>query len=297
MKQFLSILIPVFNDSCVSLVKTLSHQASQLEDLTYELLVADDASTDQETLLQYQQMTDIQGFRLIALTENVGRSAIRNLLANEARYATLLFVDSGVEIIDSHFLDRYLRAALPAEREVVCGGITLRATPSEFRHNLRVRYETASLSSHTAQARSLHPYQSFRTACFLISRAVMLAHPLPERIRTYGYEDVLFGKMLEESNIAVTHIDNPVCYVWFEDNEHFVQKTEEAMTTLRALGDDVRGYSRLYAAARRLKVFHLESPFVWLYHWLAPACRRQLCGQRPSLWLFQLYKLGYFINS
>lgn len=297
MKQFLSILIPVFNDSCVGLVKTLAHQASVQEGLTYELLVADDASTDRDTLLQYKQLADIQGFRLIRLMKNVGRSAIRNLLAREAQYATLLFVDSGVEVTDACFLDRYLRAALPAEREVVCGGITLHATPAERRHNLRARYETASLSSHTAEARSRRPYQSFRTACFLISRAVMLAHPLPECIRTYGYEDVLFGKILAEYGIAVTHIDNPVCYVRFESNERFMQKTEDAMATLRALGDDIKDYSRLYATARHLESLRL-APFVaWIYRRLAPACRRQLCGQRPCLWLFQFYKLGFFVSS
>ena len=42
----LSILIPTFNDECHALVSALALQAQAVEGLQWEILVADDGSTD-----------------------------------------------------------------------------------------------------------------------------------------------------------------------------------------------------------------------------------------------------------
>lgn len=46
----LSILIPTYNNVCFELVKTLQAQAALLSDFEYEILVADDGSTDLSTI-------------------------------------------------------------------------------------------------------------------------------------------------------------------------------------------------------------------------------------------------------
>ena len=46
MKQELSILIPVYNDDSTRLAAELSRQAEAITDLSYEIIVADDCSTD-----------------------------------------------------------------------------------------------------------------------------------------------------------------------------------------------------------------------------------------------------------
>ena len=44
----LSILIPTYNDDCRELVASLQQQADNISGLEYEILVADDGSTDLE---------------------------------------------------------------------------------------------------------------------------------------------------------------------------------------------------------------------------------------------------------
>ena len=46
----LSILIPTYNKVCLELVKNLQAQASLLPYFEYEILVADDGSTDKTTV-------------------------------------------------------------------------------------------------------------------------------------------------------------------------------------------------------------------------------------------------------
>ena len=46
----LSILIPTYNHICTELVESLQAQASSLPNLEYEILVADDGSTDEYTI-------------------------------------------------------------------------------------------------------------------------------------------------------------------------------------------------------------------------------------------------------
>ncbi len=47
MKTELSILIPTYNCRCVDLVRALNEQAQRLRNINYEIVVADDGSTDE----------------------------------------------------------------------------------------------------------------------------------------------------------------------------------------------------------------------------------------------------------
>lgn len=48
MKKELSILIPTFNDICVDLVQALARQCESIQRLKYEIIVADDGSTNED---------------------------------------------------------------------------------------------------------------------------------------------------------------------------------------------------------------------------------------------------------
>ena len=56
MSKQLSILIPTFNDDCTQLVTDLRRQAEACEDLEYEIIVADDGSTNQEVVRAHEQL-------------------------------------------------------------------------------------------------------------------------------------------------------------------------------------------------------------------------------------------------
>ena len=290
MNYALSILIPTYNDLCVNLVDDLRQQAEQAG-IDYEILVGDDGSTNQEVVAENRQIDQWTHCRYLVQPQNTGRAAIRNRLAAEARYDWLLFVDSDMTVVRPDYISQY---AAQQDADVVDGGVSIGGDAEALKRNLRYLYEKASESEHTAEMRRKSPYQDFHTANFLIRRNLMLSHPFDERFRYYGYEDVLFGKQLRADHITITHIDNPMGFCTFESNPDFVSKTEEGLRTLYQFRSELRGYSRLLTLVEGI---HLPVILTLIRCWhrlFGRWERRCLCGTRPSLRLFNLYKLGYY---
>ena len=292
MKKELSILIPVFNDVCLPLVQQLDGIAQATDGLTYEIIVADDGSTDSATVAQNEPIDTLPHCTFIKRDRNVGRSAIRNFLAKEARYEWLLMIDCDVEILDNDFITNYFDAA--ETYKVVCGGLAIGGDATTLRSNLRYVYEKANEGKLSALCRNKKPYQSFRTTNFFIERTTMLQHPFDESIKTYGYEDVMFGKALQESCVTLLHIDNKVCYTMYEDNAAYLKKTEEAMHTLYSLRESLAPYSTLIMAQRKLQTCHLSGIANTFFRCFRNLWRRNLLSQRPTLAVYNLYRLGYY---
>jgi glycosyltransferase involved in cell wall biosynthesis len=283
----LSVLIPTYNTACVSLVKALQRQAAALG-IGYEIIVADDGSTDVEAIEENRSINQIEHCRVIIRSENCGRAAIRNFLASQARYSWLLFIDSDMVVCSDGFLQQYVQSE---GYDVVDGGVRIGKVQTG---NLRSIYEKASEKHFTAEKRSQSTYRDFHTANFMIRRDLMLLHPFDERFRHYGYEDVLFGKTLELQGIPILHLDNPLSFEVFESNPDFVSKTEEGLRTLYLFRDELQGYSRLLTLAQRLTPV---IPLIRLWHRIFGGIeRRQLTGSHPSLTIFNLYRIGYFIS-
>lgn len=292
MKQRVSILIPVYGSKPHQLVQQLCYQADHVNGLEdYEVLVIDDGTPDAAIVNSCWAINDWPHCRFMALDENIGRARIRNLLASLAYFEWLLYLDCDMTIDRPDFLATYLSCE---EGDVVVdGGVAIGPGTAD---NLRWLYESAAAPAHTVAERRKRPYQDFHTANFLVHSDIMKAYPFDARFHRYGYEDVLFGKQLRQAGIPITHIDNPAGFCTFEDNAHFVAKTEEGLRTLYEFRDELRGYSRLLTLAEGIHV----APVRWalrLLHWLsAPLVRRNLCGKKPSLSLFRLYKIGYYLN-
>lgn len=81
----LSILIPTYNNVCFELVKTLQAQAALLSDFEYEILVADDGSTDLSTITGNRKINEIENCYYIEREKNMGRSAIRNFFSKKSQ--------------------------------------------------------------------------------------------------------------------------------------------------------------------------------------------------------------------
>lgn len=91
----------------------------------------------------------------------------------------------------------------------------------EVNGNLRYRYELSCSAANRAEERAKRPYMAFVSKNFMIRRKVMLQCPFDERIRRYGYEDVLLGKRLQQARAQVKYVDNPVGFSTFESNAAF----------------------------------------------------------------------------
>lgn len=288
----LSILIPTFNDLCVNLVEGLRLQAEETG-ITYEILVADDGSTDEDVVRQNNAISQWPYCQYLRHTNNIGRAAIRNLLVRTAQHEWLLFIDSDMTLFRHDFLARYL---LAANADVIDGGVVIGGDAEALRGNLRYRYEKSAEHEHTVEKRQQNPYRDFHTANFLIRRELMLSHPFDERFRHYGYEDVIFGKQLRAAHIAITHIDNPMGFCTFESNPDFVSKTEEGLHTLLLFRNELRGYSRLLTLVDGIHIPLILSIIRLSHRLFGTLIRCNLCGQRPNLLLFKLYKLGYYLS-
>ena len=296
MKTNLSIVIPTYNDKCVSLVRQLQRQALPLakKGLHYEILVGDEGSSA-EFLTANRVINAWSGCRYLERGFNAGRAAIRNFLAQQARYDWLLFIDADMLIVYEHFLRSYLEQ--PGEEQVIDGGVCVLEDEMElWTSNLRYHYEQAATAHYGAEQRQKNPYHDFHTANFLISRQLMLRHPFDERFRRYGYEDVLLGKQLCQEHVGIRHIDNPVCFTSFESNDSFVSKTEEGLQTLHQFRQELRGYSRLLTAAEGIHSGAMLAAIRTWHRLFGGMERRNLCGSRPSLSLFKIYKLGYYLT-
>src|ERR1035437_2235981 len=101
----LSILIPTYNYNITRLVADL-HQQAVDTDVVFEIIVIEDGST--LYVKENNAINELYFCRHIVLDENIGRSAVRNKLADEAKYDHLIFIDCDAEVFSIHFIEKYI---------------------------------------------------------------------------------------------------------------------------------------------------------------------------------------------
>jgi glycosyltransferase involved in cell wall biosynthesis len=290
----LSILIPVYNCTCASLVETLHNQCAAIPSLQWEIIVADDGSTDSSmTERNKEDVCTLPHCNYIIRKENAGRAAIRNYLAKQAQYEWLLFIDGDRIVHQENFIACYLKNA---NAPVICGGYDINCTNEKDKHNLRYLYEKKNENKRTISKLRKQPYQNFNTTNFIVKRNIMTQYPFDERIRKYGYEDVMFGKTLCREHIAIGHIHNPVTIDEYESNVQFVDKTTEGMQTLCDFRDEIKGYSGIVDAGNSLQRYHLIRFVSFIYRIAGNKIRHNLQSNNPHIFLFNIYKLILYCN-
>lgn len=282
--QELSILIPAYNSSCIDQVERLL-QLCQNTELTFEIIVADDGSEDTS---KNQPINLLPHCIYIVKDKNEGSAATRNFLARQSHYEWLLFLDSDISIMHDDFINRYL--SCNHHSDLINGGVNVNGYHPD---NIRWKYEKNAELSHKAISRQKQCYKEFRTTNFMIRRDVMLRIPFDERFTASGYEDVFYGKQLEQANVPILHIDNPVTMTSFEDNETFMKKTERNLRTLYSFRKELQGYSSIITWSSRLIPSCL---WHFIFRHIQERLRRHLCSKSPSLFIYNLYRLGYFLN-
>ena len=287
----LSILLPVYNCHCRALVTELQRQCVECG-TEFEIIVADDGSSVASYIEHNLRIERLDGVRYITRKQNVGRSAIRNFLISQAQGEWLLFIDGDLTLDNSHFIRRYLQA----KSNVVVGGIRIGGDPNRWKNNLRYHYEKAYEQKNTPQDRQCHATKHFRTTNFLAHKDIMMEHSFDENFVQYGYEDVLFGKSLAMDHIAITHIDNPITLDFFESNSEFLDKTEQSLRTLYTFRNQLKGYSQLLETAEKIKKLYLQKLVDAAYFLVGQRIKKHLQGNNPSIFLFNVYKLMYYIH-
>ncbi|MFK7934407.1 MAG: glycosyltransferase family 2 protein [Saprospiraceae bacterium] len=287
----LSILIPVYNFSVVELVTTLHQQADALENIAFEIVIMDDGSTAEFKSINrsIQQLAHIQ---YVELTQNVGRSAIRNLLATRAAGDYLLFMDCDSEVIDSHYVATYVSHLHP--QKLLYGGRVYHATPPQDKHFYFHWKYGKKREEITARERQRQPYHSFMTNNFLIPKKVFQQiGGFDERLRQYGHEDTVFGLELQRQEVAIIHLDNPLIHIGLEQTEVFLQKTQRGVENLKFLAQHYPALeTRLLATFRWVRKLHLQGLISYIFKKIQPRLEEHFQATQPKLFWFDLYKLG-----
>jgi hypothetical protein len=283
-----SILIPVYNQEVCQLVKDLVLQVEEY-DQNIEIRVYDDGS--HENFKKTNRI--IQSLSHVIYKErplNVGRAAIRNLLAAESSETEyLLFLDGDSKIIHKNFIKTYLDAK--TKNTVIYGGRLYQANKPEKNKVLHWKYGRTT-ESRKSSTRNKDPYLHFQSNNFLIPTSVFMDNVFDESLKTYGYEDLVLGQGFKEKGIPILHIDNEILHDGIEINEVYLKKTKEAIRNLAELYKNAKiSQSKLIDTSKKLHRYRVSGV---LHLWLKILRKnliKNLMSDEPSVFIFQLYKL------
>lgn len=203
----LSILIPTYNYNITHLVNELHRQAMNTY-VDFEILVMEDGST--QFVDENKAVADLKYCKYTILTKNIGRSAIRNRLADDARFNHLLFLDCDSEVIMPHFIEKYI--AFCKENSVVVGGTAYDTGNKNPKYSLRLKYGRLREAKSALEREKDGLYSHFSAFNFLISKSTFNQIRFDEDIQGYGHEDTLFGHKIAELKCIMHHIDNPLLH-------------------------------------------------------------------------------------
>jgi len=290
----LSILIPIYNQDVRPLVYTLAKQCQKL-DITYQILCFDDYSDE-----KYKEMNKELAFKFninyTEMSENLGRSRIRNWLGNAAYHDYLLFLDGDSTVKNKNFIKNYVGQLQPSS--IISGGrIYSKKPPQGYKKLLHWRYGTQR-ESLKARKRNKAPYLNFHSNNFIIPAKVFAQHRFDEAIKGYGYEDLLYAVDLSKSRIAITHIDNPVIHDGLEMNNIFLQKNQRATENLALLSqNDQIKHTRLTDLYDRMKYYYILPVFMKLYAKYEEKIEKNLHSKDPSVLYFNLWKMNILAKA
>jgi cellulose synthase/poly-beta-1,6-N-acetylglucosamine synthase-like glycosyltransferase len=294
----LSILIPVYNFDVTRLVIVLNSQANSAN-IDYEIIIIDDAS-EEEYKTRNRTLKELQNVKYLEEPKNLGRSRIRNKLADLSSYNYMLFVDCDSEISNDDYIQNYIDIC--TGDNVICGGrIYEPVKPDNNKYYLRWLHGIKR-EQFSARSRNSEPNKSFMTNNFVISKPIFKKVRFDETITNYGHEDTLFGYELKKNNIVIKHIDNPLIHIGLETNNEFLEKTKEGIKNLKKImknnGNEkvlIRDITLLhyFNFLRKLGITRLLR---YLFKKSEKKLYNYLVNNKPILIFFDLYKLGYLCS-
>ncbi|TXD53330.1 MULTISPECIES: glycosyltransferase family 2 protein [unclassified Polaribacter] len=223
----LSVLIPTYHYNTLFLVEKI-HEQLLLENIVFEVICFDDGSKSELNTENEKINTLIFG-SFNSLENNIGRSAIRNLLAEKAQYKWLLFLDADVVPVNSIFFKKYI-ACFKKNKTVFCGGL-LYQNKKENLGLLRYKYGKKH-EEISVEKRKINPEKYFFSSNFLLEKKVFNSVRFEEKLIKYGREDLLFSLGLVKKGYKIEHLENEVYHLGIEENKQFVAKTKKAMENL-----------------------------------------------------------------
>lgn len=293
-----SICIPIYNFDILELADSLIRQ-SLANAIQFEIIFIDDASDEHFKTIN-SDISANKNVVYIELVSNIGRSAIRNLFLQHAKYENLLFLDCDSKIEHDQFIFNYLKQ-IGENASVVCGGRKYESCPKDRALKLRWKYGVKR-ECLPSEKRLIHPYHSFMSNNFLIRKEVFEKIKFDEGIQGYGHEDTLFGYRLKQNGVNIIHLDNSVIHQFDESATVFIKKTRDAIRNLYFIYSKIEIESDFMQMVKLLKTFnwlerHKLIGIMNLIYRLTSVCvLKSLKTRFICLFLLDLYKLGFLCH-
>jgi hypothetical protein len=179
---------------------------------------------------------------------------------------------------------------------VVIGGTAYDENEQNPAFSLRLKYGRIREARSAIQRSKHNTYHNFATFNFLISKSLFNKVRFDETIRGYGHEDTLFGHQLHELGCDFIQIENPLIHRGLDNNETFIQKTEEGTRNLYLLYQTghypfLIDESKLLHTFVKIRSWKLNSLFALKFIFTKKILRWLLNRKSPSLLLYDLYKI------
>jgi glycosyltransferase involved in cell wall biosynthesis len=293
----ISLLIPVWNYDIIALVHSMKSALGKVPEFI-EILIGNDGSSS-EWGEKYKSL-ESENIRIITSEKNIGRAAIRNRLALEAKGDFILFIDADVMLPGT--AEAYMLKWIPAMKRarVICGG-TLYHESARGDPDKLLRWKFGKLREQKSAAeRNKHPHAGFSTFNVLIDRTVFSKIRFNEELKQYGHEDTLLGYQLKKAGIGIYHIDNGLMHEGLESNRDFLNKTKLGIENLSKLYDkvtDKRAFSEtvlILKVYNKLKYFGVTRLLAAIFIRYRDRMEIRLDSSKISLLLFGFYKMSMF---
>jgi glycosyltransferase involved in cell wall biosynthesis len=290
----LSILVPIYNYNVFPLVSELHKQCIELN-IDFEILCQDDASNSKLNQ-ENEKVNTLSHCSFVALTQNIAHRANRNSLVEKSKYEFLLFIDGDSNIIYSNYIKKYLDNLNGFD--IVYGG---RLHPQKCPSNhqkLRWKYGKFMEDKVAIQRQKL-PYQSLLFNNTLIKKDLFSKVQFDKMITKYGHDDTQLSFQLSLLDCKLKHINNQIEHGDIDTNNDYYSKTKESVQNLISLVNDKKidgQFNRLYRLNLNLKKFHVDSLISKLYLTFEKRIAKNLTGNNPSLFIFNLFKIGYLCS-
>jgi len=285
----LSILIPIHEFDVRAFVTDLSAMSIKLNE-PCEIICLDDKSSDEFRAINVS-ISELENVVYRESDVNLGRSAVRNMLANLAQYDNLIFLDCDGKVVRADYLEKYISLG---EYDVVYGGRVYQedrpvSADLNFHWYCGMAREEIPVS-----IRKLAPYKSFMTNNFMVRKPVYEAIKMDERVKGYGHEDTLFAMNLKRQGFRIEHIDNPIEHIGIEKVDVFLEKSANAVVNLAQLMklqqvDESIKLVRYYRKLDRIGLASFASTVIMAFE---HRIMRSLKGAAPNLLWFDLWKLA-----
>ena len=291
----LSIVIPTYNYFTLPLVKELQQQATSKTN-DFEIIVLDDASDNLEIRNQNLEINALDNCRFLVNDKNLGRGQTINKLVSLAKFNLLVILDCDTKPKDHLFIRNYLQFKENSNAEITFGGIIYsdeKPTPNEM---LRWVYGRKR-ESVSVENRKKNPYKLALTSNLLVEKQVMIDNPFHSEITEYGFEDMVLMLDLKKKNIEINHVGNPLYHLKLDTSIDFITKFHSSLRNLKKLSDKKiinHNDSQITKVFYWIKRFNLVVLFAFAFTKFEKLLVQNLVSHSPSVFIFDLYRLGYF---